>query len=568
MVVFLLAVLVAAQEQITYAVISVASNQDLAVRINGTVYPLTPSAESYILHKGEAPAASSYQYVKLKKGTTEVVEGENFERQVDRPIRGTTPNEFFGRNWNHRHVETFPSLGWPTRYNRGPSDLHPEGEIPTIHVTGPQSAIDNLHSRYMQDIDVQVNFTYISSNKIRQFSDVKMKLGGRSSRQYTKLAYNLNLPKGQDFEGFRKLKIRTTGNDPSYMREKLAYDMVYAAGVPASQASYIRLFINDRAIGLFVLAEKYDSTFLRTEFNGGNRPYDHGVLYRGEGTRHGRSSDLSYFGEDLNLYNDSGYSLEEDAELGPKGFVQLRDFTKFIDDQLQLQKQPDQDLNATVDIWEKRLDVETFIINMALEFLNGFWDGYLQNKNNYYLYQDPQQSRFIWMDWDLDFSMGSGPVNMGMIREGDYKKFAGVDSKPLMVAVLNIPHYRQLFEQRLRTILNELYDKSDPVIDSLAEFLREDIAWDQSLPRVRPGLSFLPGGKDILANLFHGNASDGEAASLPLAFDLLTAIDFIARVNKKIPFDNAINGPTGFRSLYGVKEWIRVKSAAVKASLQ
>lgn len=81
-----------------------------------------------------------------------------------------------------------------------------------------------------------------STKSVQVFWDAKFEIGGRSSRLFTKFAYNIKLPKKDDqyLGGYKKLKLRTTVSDPSYMREYLATEMLYAANQPSSRASYVR----------------------------------------------------------------------------------------------------------------------------------------------------------------------------------------------------------------------------------------------------------------------------------------------------------------------------------------
>ena len=72
------------------------------------------------------------------------------------------------------------------------------------------------------------------------FQNIKISLSGRSTRYFSKLSYNVNLPKGGKLDGYKKLKLRACGADPSFIREKLAYDMLAAAGRPGSRSSYVR----------------------------------------------------------------------------------------------------------------------------------------------------------------------------------------------------------------------------------------------------------------------------------------------------------------------------------------
>lgn len=199
---------------------------------------------------------------------------------------------------------------------------------------------------------------------------------------------------------------------------------------------------------------------------------------------------------------------------------------------------------------------------MAFEFIHGFWDGYLQNTDNFFLYKSPEQNRFIYISWDFDYVMGSGPVNMKAISVGDYNSYGGVQSRPLMVAILNVPKYRSLFERYLQSIIDTLYEpaKSFPVIDSVVDLIRDDVAWDKSLPHIRKGLEYLT--TDV-NNLIGANPKDANAGT-PISLSLTTAAEFLLRLNADISFAKAVNGDTGHVSLYGVKEWIQVKLDSIK----
>lgn len=81
-----------------------------------------------------------------------------------------------------------------------------------------------------------------SSNNIQEFEKVKISLAGRSSRYIPKLSYGLKMKtKGNDsLYGYKKLKLRALGMDPSYVRECVSYSTLKAVGIPASGFSYVR----------------------------------------------------------------------------------------------------------------------------------------------------------------------------------------------------------------------------------------------------------------------------------------------------------------------------------------
>ncbi|KAG2191799.1 hypothetical protein INT46_000389 [Mucor plumbeus] len=548
-----------------YSVISDDPTLDTGVIINNNVYKLQPTAESNILFQGIAPSNVNYSYAKLQKDTTTIVEQEKFSRPAVSVKQ--TPNEFFNRNWNSKDVSTFEPISSITKnFNRrDDNELHPVGEIPTIHVIAAQTDIDSLHAHYKQEIEIMVNVTYISTNMIKTFSNVKFEIGGRSSRQFTKFAYNIKLNKDQDddnLSGYQKLKLRTTVSDPSYMREYLATEMLVAANQPATKASYARLFINNRPIGLFIVMEKYDKKWLANEFNNGASKYANGILYEGEGgSRNSVRADLSYKGDDPSAYNSSAYSVSEKSKLGVESLDDLASFIKFINNQREFQKTANTEaISATVPDWEKQLDVENFLVAMAFEFLHGFWDGYLQNSNNYFLYKSPETNRFVWISWDYDYVMGSGPVNMKSISQGDYTTYLGFDTRPLTIALLNVPEFKAMFENNLKTIVEQIYNpsKANPVIDSISNLIQDDVAWDKTLPHVRKGLEFWTFSLENLKNgNFNNNTNQNEG--VPSTLSITTGIDFLLRLNSNIGWKKAVDGSTGHVSLFGVKEWINLK---------
>lgn len=201
----------------------------------------------------------------------------------------------------------------------------------------------------------------------------------------------------------------------------------------------------------------------------------------------------------------------------------------------------------------------TIVCRIAFEFIQGSWDAYLQNTNNYFLYKSPEQNRFVFISWDFDYVMGSGPVNMNAIAVGDYNSYGGVQLRPLMVALLNVPSYRTLYEKNLDSIINNLYNpsKSFPVIDSVYNLIGDDVAWDKTLDHVRKGPEYL-----TLDNLFKDNLGDN--AGRPLSMSYLNAVEFLIRINSKTSFSNAVQGKTGHSSLYSIKGWINQKLENVK----
>ncbi|KAI8086154.1 coth protein-domain-containing protein [Halteromyces radiatus] len=508
----------------------------------------------------------------VEPGTQNIIASEPFERTLSNGQ--TTLNEFYGRQTTVQDIKTFPTATdvnvFPTGFDRAPNKLHRFNEIVTFHIQAPPDQVKHMHDQVMEDITVKSTITYISSDKVKEFSNCSFSVGGRSSKRFTKLPYKFKLDGKEHLGGYSKFKLRASTSDPSFVREKIATDLYYAVGRPTTLVSYARVIINDQGIGLFLLEEAYNDRWLQMEFNHGEKGYDNGVLYKtlGAQVQDKEYADLSYRADDWDYYN-IVYQMEERSKVEDNGIQDLVSFTEFIDEQLQWQESQDDssDLDASVALWQEQLNVKGFLANMALEFLLGSWDGYIQNAQNYYLYRQPNDGEMDWIAWDFDYVLGSGPVKMDTLLEGDYHNFTGISTRPLTKAIFRIPTFQQWFEDQVKYINNQLFTPqvSFPVIDNWVTFLKQDVLWDQSLPRVRTGKNFnnLMGGSSD-----DGNDKDSDKMSMPLNFDAGTALDFIHRINSNITIDNAINGPTNYKSLLAIKDFIKQKVDNVNNALK
>jgi hypothetical protein len=118
-----------------------------------------------------------------------------------------------------------------------------------------------------------------SLKKVKDFENVTLQISGHSTRMLSKLSYKINIPKKQDLFGYRSLKFRSLGTDPSYMRDYLVYDMYNSVGLPTSKYSYVRIYMNDEPLGLFGLAENMKNPWIRNEFADGDKDFKQGALY-------------------------------------------------------------------------------------------------------------------------------------------------------------------------------------------------------------------------------------------------------------------------------------------------
>jgi uncharacterized protein YaeQ len=101
---------------------------------------------------------------------------------------------------------------------------------------------------------------------------------------------------------------------------------------------------------------------LRNEFYHGKKVAT-GALYKAEGAvvKERYYADLSYHHKDLEYY-DALYTLAEKPKgKEVNGMDKLVAFTRFIDEQLKWQESHKEDLDASVALWEDRLNVRGFL---------------------------------------------------------------------------------------------------------------------------------------------------------------------------------------------------------------
>jgi hypothetical protein len=106
----------------------------------------------------------------------------------------------------------------------------------------------------------------------------------------------------------------------------------------------------------------------------------------------------------------------------------------------------------------ERMDIDLFLKTIAVEVVNGQWDDYWVNANNYYLYFDTN-GKVYYLPYDCDNTLGTSNEipNAGTqnpLRWGtrDTKR------RPLITKILNVPEYEAKYKKYLRELINPEYD--------------------------------------------------------------------------------------------------------------
>lgn len=284
--------------------------------------------------------------------------------------------------WFTKPTPSAAADNWRAKANPNESDLFfLRGEIPELRIEITEPELQKLRQENRKYVKAT-----LTENGKHVYPDVGIKLKGaagsfRGVDDRPALTINVDkfatketqAPK-KSFHAIDKFHLNNSVQDNSYLNERICSELFLAAGVPAARVTHARVWLNNRDLGLYVLKEGFDTTFLKRHFADpkGNL-YDGGFLQE----------------IDVKLEKDTGDGPDDHSDLA--ALVQACRNSKLEERWPQI---------------AERLNVDQFLTFMALEILTCHWDGYCRNRNNYRLYFDPttRQAHFLPHGMDQMFN--------------------------------------------------------------------------------------------------------------------------------------------------------------------
>jgi spore coat protein CotH len=249
----------------------------------------------------------------------------------------------------------------------------------------------------------------------------------------------------QNHRGYEKLKLSNVIQDPSFVREVLSYEIARQY-MPASEANFSNVYINDTLWGLYSNIESVNKDFADKHFYSRNNSFFKG-----------NPENLDFSGENSNLDLSPG---NDTANYFP--FYQLesdfgwQDLFSFIDT-----------LNNETDSIENVLNVDRTLWMHAFNYSLINFDSYIGYAQNYYLYKD-NAGRFNPILWDLNMSFGSFRLTDASLFFNGFDvteaqtmdplthyNSISVYDRPLMRNLFNNDTYRRMYFAHIRTIIQE-----------------------------------------------------------------------------------------------------------------
>ena len=283
---------------------------------------------------------------------------------------------------------------------------------------------------------------------------------------------------GKQLAGQAHVNLKSMYNDPSQMREALAWRLFRRAAVPSPRHTYAKLAFDTTYFGLFAAIEQVDKRFLKDHFGANHQ----GNLYKaycgdvGCATLEHRTgpdgddSGRQYFvpGSDDHTYRLK--TNEDDPEAST-----YDDLAKFIAviNGVGLPGGTERfDTDAFRESVDAIMNAHTFIRWTGVNLLLGSWDNYFKTPSNYYLYNSGRPGvaddfmhapYFNFIPWDYDNCLGIDYQGKRwqytdiLDWSGDthrYRRNNGASRIPLVQNLLRNREYRQYYLDYLEHLID------------------------------------------------------------------------------------------------------------------
>ncbi|ORX80320.1 spore coat protein coth [Anaeromyces robustus] len=327
---------------------------------------------------------------------------------------------------------------------------------------------------------------------MKKFDKITLSLGGHSSRYYGKSGFNIKIRGKKDLYGRNHFKLRSGSRDATYLRHKIVYDIQNHLGIPSLSANFSQLYINGEYIGLYIMMDCFKTSWIEYVYS----EKDTTSLYKCTG-----------FG---NIPNIQSYMDKRTCTNENEDYTDRTEYNEFI---------RNLETARTIEDYEKFFDVDLFITQIALEYLLGSWDHFINGGNNIFLYKprngNDQRWKFLLYDFDADFGqdiIDEDKFNMiyqdlfNYTMENDQELFKPEISnnlfKPHKNDSIKHPYYsfedyalhgylldalifnhQELFENKLKELITKIFNPTIlfPHIDSLKEFIEPYVRLDKTL---------------------------------------------------------------------------------------
>jgi len=462
------------------------------VNIDGQSYQMQ-SANNDILYELEYDGTPTNYYYEIA-GVPDQSESILFgsPRTWD-PKSTTTLYEVFGRQvtLGDNMIETLPRIAEPLDGYKKFSQLFQEGELSVINIHMLDANYNELISMTSnKDIEYTIEFDLYTPYEKYHFTNATISLSGQGTKNKDKKPYKIDLSPNENdkanSEIFKRkeFKLRSLFFDRTYIRNKLVSDMAESMGLPITQSSFCRLYLNNKSYGFYELTDMYKKKFVKRFFNppeNAEKKPIYGTLYKAvSGLDTCGNNFPAFFYPESDQYIRDLYECIIEPSAGYDTHQDVNTFIKW------LEALP---ANASLQQIQEKLDVDMLIKDAILEYMICHWDGFLGNGNNFFLYSEPNNGKYHVFSYDFDLTLGKfcDAPQLGdfdtyvtsLVKDNPYNCQASRTSV-LYNKVLKNPEVKKLLDENIRNALAGLMNPAalEKRVNYLYNFYKVDMQWD------------------------------------------------------------------------------------------
>ena len=344
--------------------------------------------------------------------------------------------------------------------------------VPRVDVVIDPDTLEWIYDNVESNQEFHAIFIFNSGDILDTMTDVGFRLRGNTSRysekKSFKISFNTFVP-GRKWYGLEKYNLNGEHNDPSIIRAKLCWDLLRQFEIPSPRANHVRVYINNNYYGLYISTEHIDEEFVKSRFGNKN-----GNLYKCLWP-----ADLDFMG----TYPDN-YKIT----VGDRRVYELKtnkeeddysDLAHFID---VLNNTPDDEFACEIN---KVFNVADYLKIIAVDIFTGNWDGYIYNKNNYYLYHNTATGKFEYINYDMDNTYGIDWFDRDWASRDIYDwQHHGDEVRPLYTKMMGNQELKDQFSYYLNILINEVIEPEtyDQYIDDIRNRIAPYVATDPYYP--------------------------------------------------------------------------------------
>ena len=341
-------------------------------------------------------------------------------------------------------------------------------QLPEIYIEIDADSLAWIYDNVQSDKYFHADMRYVNNEIDTLIPDIGFRLRGNTSREAQKKSFKVSFNEFNDnrrFYGLKKFNLNGEHNDPSIIRSKLCWHLFDQMNVEASRANHVKVYINSSYYGLYINTEHYDDIFLSSRFNN-NVGNFYKCLW---------PADLTYISEnpdDYKFFANDRRTYELKTNEKTDNYSDLAHLIKIIN------QSPN---TSFADSLYQYFDVWNFLKVLSINVLTGSWDDYWFLKNNYYLYNDIQQGKFVFVPYDYDNSFGISWFSIDWGYENIYTwgNMNG-ESRPLVDRILEVPEFRSLYGYLIDFTIDNyfnadsLFSYIDRIKDMISSAAEED----------------------------------------------------------------------------------------------